>query len=149
MYKNILVPTDFSDFSLKALRCALTLAKTFNAKVTILHAVPTTGRPPVDDGLGYPELYFTAEEYKKSAQAEAQEFMARIETELQEAHVQCVNLVVTESHPWRAIIETARSCACDLIVMTSHCKHGLKALIPGGETFHVLHELETPVLVCH
>ena len=50
-------------------------------------------------------------------------------------------------HPYLAIINTAASRGCDLIVMASHGRHGVAALVLGSETFKVLTHCKIPVLV--
>ena len=62
--------------------------------------------------------------------------------------VRCETLFVTNDQPWNAIVRTARSKKCDLIVMASHGRRGLAGLLLGSETTKVLTHSKTPVLVC-
>ena len=64
------------------------------------------------------------------------------------ARVRCGTLFVTNEQPWRAIIRTARSRRCDLILMASHGRRGIAAVVLGSETTKVLTHSKTPVLVC-
>jgi hypothetical protein len=50
-------------------------------------------------------------------------------------------------HPGLAIIDTAESKGCDLIVMASHGRHGISAIVLGSETVKVLTHSKIPVLV--
>ena len=54
---------------------------------------------------------------------------------------------VEQEHPYQAIIDTAESKGCDLIVMASHGRHGISAIVLGSETVKVLTHCKTPVLV--
>ena len=54
---------------------------------------------------------------------------------------------VEDEHPYRAIIDTAKSKGCDLIVMASHGRHGISAIVLGSETVKVLTHSKIPVLV--
>ncbi len=65
----------------------------------------------------------------------------------QTAGVACETIQVEHEYPYRAIIETADSKGCDLIVMASHGRHGLSAIILGSETVKVLTHCKIPVLV--
>ena len=65
----------------------------------------------------------------------------------QAAGVACETVQVEHEHPYEAIINTAASRGCDLIVMASHGRHGIAALVLGSETFKVLTHCKIPVLV--
>ena len=59
----------------------------------------------------------------------------------------CDTVTVEHEHPYRAIIDTANSKHCDLIVMASHGRHGIAAIVLGSETVKVLTHAKIPVLV--
>ena len=59
-----------------------------------------------------------------------------------------MTLKVINAQPWSAIINTARSRKCDLVVMASHGRRGLAGLLLGSETTKVLTHSKIPVLVC-
>ena len=61
----------------------------------------------------------------------------------------CETVQIEEDHPYEAIIETAKQRACDLIVMGSHGRSGIAAIVLGGVTTKVLTHTKIPVLVCH
>jgi len=67
--------------------------------------------------------------------------------QLPAAGVACETVQVEHEHPYRAIIDTAASKGCDLIVMASHGRHGISAIVLGSETVKVLTHCKTPVLV--
>ena len=53
----------------------------------------------------------------------------------------------TSDHPFEAIIETAQDNGCDLIMMASHGRKGVRGLLLGRETHNVLTHAKLPVLV--
>jgi nucleotide-binding universal stress UspA family protein len=65
----------------------------------------------------------------------------------QEAGVVCETVQVEHEHPYQAIINTAESHDCDLIVMASHGRHGISSIFLGSETVKVLTHCKVPVLV--
>jgi nucleotide-binding universal stress UspA family protein len=65
----------------------------------------------------------------------------------QAAGVACETIQVEHEHPYQAIIDTADSKGCDLIVMASHGRHGISAIVLGSETVKVLTHCKIPVLV--
>jgi nucleotide-binding universal stress UspA family protein len=65
----------------------------------------------------------------------------------QAAGVACETVQIAHEHPYQAIIDTAKSKDCDLIVMASHGRHGISAIVLGSETVKVLTHSKIPVLV--
>jgi nucleotide-binding universal stress UspA family protein len=66
---------------------------------------------------------------------------------MQAAGVECETIQVEHEHPYQAIIDTADSKGCDLIVMASHGRRGISAIVLGSETVKVLTHCKIPVLV--
>lgn len=148
MFKHILVPTDGSRLSTKAARYAIRLARSTRARITALHVIPPFRPPTYVDGLiPYPELFSPAE-YKKSTERSTRRLLARIEKAAKAGRVRCDCVSMTGEQPWQAIIGTARGRHCDLIVMASHGRSGIAAMVLGSETAKVLTHARTPVLVC-
>lgn len=148
MLKHILVPTDGSRLSIKAARYAIRLAHSSRARITALHVIPPFSPPTYVDGIvPYPELFSPAE-YKKSTERYTRKLLARVEALAKAGRVRCDSVFVTGERPWQAIIATARSRRCDLIVMASHGRSGIAAVVLGSETTKVLTHSKTPVLVC-
>lgn len=142
MYKHILVATDGSAFSARAIRTAAGLAKSLGAKLTGLHIVaayaPASGRLPIYALAGYePEL--------RKQQKHALDFVKK---EAKACGVKAAVASVVGGEPWRAILETAKKRKCDLIVMASHGRSGVSGLLLGSETNKVLAHARLPVLVC-
>jgi len=56
--------------------------------------------------------------------------------------------VETSDHPYEAIVLAAERMGCDLIMMASHGRRGVKAVLIGSETQKILTHSKIPVLVC-
>jgi nucleotide-binding universal stress UspA family protein len=143
MYTNILIPTDGSALAGKAVEHGLALAKRIGAKATALTVVPpfhtlTTDTQMIED---------TPARYKARMQENAEKILAAVAAAAQAAGVLCATVQVEHEHPYRAIIDTAELKGCDLIVMASHGRRGISALVLGSETVKVLTHCKIPVLV--
>jgi nucleotide-binding universal stress UspA family protein len=88
-----------------------------------------------------------AAEYQARVTAEADETLRIAASAAKAAGVACDTLQVEDDRPYKAIIDTAGSKGCDLIVMASHGRHGISALLLGSETVKVLTHCNIPVLV--
>jgi nucleotide-binding universal stress UspA family protein len=147
MYKHILVSTDGSKLSVKAVRTAVRLAKALGAKVTGAYVIPPYTAPMYGEVVAYaPPL--TEQRFKELTAREAKKALAVVEIEAQTAGVSCRTLTTTNEHPWRGIVRTAQARNCDVIVMASHGRRGLAGLLLGSETHKVLTHSRIPVLVC-
>ena len=140
MYTNILIPTDGSELAGKAVKHGIALAKRLGAKVTMLTVLPpfhtfTTDTQMIED---------TPAQYKARMQKHAEKTLA---VATQAAGVACETIQVEHEHPYQAIIDTADLKGCDLIVMASHGRHGISAIVLGSETVKVLTHCKIPVLV--
>ena len=138
MYTHILIPTDGSELAGKAVQHGVALAKRIGAKVTILTVLPPdmiTADREVD------------EIRKASKQKHAEEVLGAVATQTQTAGVACETIQVEHEHPYQAIINAADSKGCDLIVMASHGRRGISAIVLGSETVKVLTHCKIPVLV--
>lgn len=138
MYKHILIPTDGSDLSKGAMQYGMSLAKAVNAKVT-----GVTVSPPFHVLAAVTD---TSELYKKRMATIATEHLEQVK-DAAKAGVNCDTLHVEHAHPFQAIIDTAKMKGCDLIVMASHGRRGLSAIVLGSETVKVLTHSTIPVLV--
>lgn len=146
MYKHILVPTDGSKLSAKAIRAAMRLAKTCSARISGVYVVSSYVPPLYAEGTIYGGL--SPRNYRELQHKEAKKALAVIDIEAQTSGLHASTMSVTAEQPWKAIIGAARSRKCDLIVMASHGRRGLSALLLGSETTKVLTHSKIPVLVC-
>ncbi|MBZ5526223.1 MAG: universal stress protein [Acidobacteriia bacterium] len=144
MYKNILLPTDGSELSAKAVEHGITLAKTLGAKITVLMVTAPfrtfSLEPPV-------VVDSTADEYTKHMKDRAAKATEAVAITARAAGVQADTAQVEDEHPYQAIIDTAAKKGCDLVVMASHGRRGVAAVVLGSETVKVLTHSTVPVLV--
>jgi nucleotide-binding universal stress UspA family protein len=143
LYKNILIPTDGSEFAAKAVEHGVLLAKKIGAKVTAV----TVTEPFHLLSVAPSQIEYTRSEYKKHTEAAAETALAVVAAAAKEAGVACETLQVEHEHVYRAIIDAAASKGCDLIAMASHGRHGVAAVVLGSETVKVLTHSKIPVLV--
>ena len=90
----------------------------------------------------------TREEYAKDIETLVERRLAMPRAAAKAAGVVYDDVYVVDEQPWAAIIETARNCGCDLIMMASHGRKGVSALVLGSETTKVLTHSKIPTLVC-
>ena len=145
MYKNMLVATDGSKLSDKAVAHAIALAQALKAKLTLFYAAPDYPLPAYADGVVYEPV--SRKEYAKLAADDAQKILERAATKATAAGVESASAYSIASAPWQAIIDAARKHRCDAIVMASHGRRGVSALLLGSETQKVLTHCKIPVLV--
>jgi nucleotide-binding universal stress UspA family protein len=143
MFKHILIPTDGSDLSRKAILYGVQLAKETGAKVTGLtvvepYHVATMDAVliPVDEG-----------DYEEQSRLLSEKAMEQVKMAADAAGVKCETIREVHDQPYRAIIDVAHALGCDLIVMASHGRRGISALLLGSETVKVLTHSTIPVLV--
>ncbi len=162
MFKHILLPTDGSSFSEAAVEQGIVLAKTLGAKVAGLCAMPlhykyrytaqimheafgTSTKPDTEMEEAYKAMVEDgAEKGKKLAKG----YLSKIEKRAGKSRVACEVLCEENDFPYEAIIRVAERKNCDLIIMASHGRSGVKGLLLGSETQKVLTHSKIPVLVC-
>jgi len=147
MYKHILVPTDGSALSDKAVEAALKLAKLSGARITAFHAVepyPLQGAYAAE-ASGVAELQ--PEIFAERSEEYAKRVLKAFADAAAAAKVECSTAFVTSRSASQAIIDKASEEKCDLIVMASHGRRGLEGFLLGSETQKVLTHSTIPVLV--
>ena len=148
MYANILLSTDGSDVARKGVEQGIALAKALNAKATV---ITVTEPMDIDYGGGHADGYIPSQEEVDNYEAASK---ARAGKVLDEARAMAEQIGISvehvpNAHPATTIIETAKSRGCDLIVMASHGRRGLRKLFLGSQTSEVLADGSVPVLVVH
>lgn len=143
MHKHILIPTDGSELSQKAIDYGMALAKSVNAKVTALTVSTPFHAFAVEPGL----IVDTPEQYQKRIAALAAKYLNVAKEAAAAAGVRCETVHVEHEQPHQAIIEAALRKSCDLIVMASHGRRGISAILLGSETVKLLTHSTIPVLV--
>ena len=144
MFKNILIPTDGSEQSQRAVRAGVDLAKLHGARVTGIHVIPDYHLLIAYEGAFDP---VTEERIEEEAKARAEAYLEFVRTTASESGISCSTVCETSDHPYEAILKTAEANGCDLILMTSHGRKGLAAVLLGSETRKVLTHATVPVLV--
>jgi len=147
MFRHILVSTDGSKLSGKAIRTAMRLAKATGAKVTGVYVIPPYLPPMYGEAIMYGPA-MSPSKYRSVTRRTAQKALAAVEIEAQTAGVGYAASVPTAANPWEGIVRTAKAKKCDLVVMASHGRRGLAGLLLGSETAKVLTHSKVPVLVC-
>ena len=145
MYRNILVATDGSRLSLKAAAHGIALAKAIGARITGFHASPDYPLPVYADGVIFETM--SRKEYAAQCRKEADKILGVIAEKAKAARVAFTAASAISSAPWEAILAAARKQKCDAIVMASHGRRGVAALVLGSETQKVLTHSKLPVLV--
>jgi universal stress protein A len=135
--KNILVPVDFSELSLKSLHYAIPLARQFGAKITLLYVVePLTYSPEFPSWMVIPpdpaiEMRKGLDDLRK----------ARIPVDV------VVDIVVYDNFVPTGVIEAARTTSADLIIITTHGRTGVGRLLEGSACEKIIRLAPCPVLV--
>jgi nucleotide-binding universal stress UspA family protein len=143
MFKHILIPTDGSDLSRKAILYGVQLAKESGAKVTGL----TVTEPYQAAGMDAVFVPVDLGDYEEQSRVLSKKAIEHVKMAAQAAGVSCETIREVHDQPYRAIIDAALALGCDLIVMASHGRRGISALLLGSETAKVLTHSTIPVLV--
>ena len=143
MFQHILVATDGSPLSAKAINNAMSLAKSLEARVTVLAVIEPYHAFSKDPA----QLADTEAGYKKRSEAEAARILSEADQVAQKTGVAYATLHLEHEQVYQAIIETAGKRGWDLIAMASHGRRGVAALVLGSVTTKVLTHSSLPVLV--
>ena len=139
---RILVATDGSELSRKAVATAVELAGSLGAELVAFTSLPVYPYAGIGESSGV-----AAEDYQASAGAEASDRLAGAEQIARAAGVACHTSMLEDNEPFRAIIAAAEKHDCGLIVMASHGRRGVEGLVLGSETQRVLTHTDRAVLV--
>ena len=145
MYQRILVTTDGSTLSKKAVRSAIDLAAATGASLVALNVVPRYPMSYYEGGMSISSADINRIE-KQWAEG-GQAIVNIVEKAAQAAGVTVKTTVARSDLIAESIIAAAKKHKCDLIVMASHGRKGIKRLLLGSETQHVLTHSSVPVLV--
>lgn len=145
-FKNILIPTDFSDSANKALEYALSLAKTYQARLHLLHVF----EPIIyysDAPIGMPDVV----ELEQGIRASAEQSLNRlVETHIRSREAEFgaipTDVILLQGNPYIEILRAAQDRAIDLIIMASHGRTGLEHILMGSVTEKVVRKAPCPVL---
>jgi nucleotide-binding universal stress UspA family protein len=145
MYKHLLVATDGSKLSAKAVAHAIALAQALGAKLSAFYASPDYPMPVYAEGVSYAQM--TRKEYTARCAKEADRILNPISLKAEAAGLEFKSVHVIAAAPWEAILAAARKNKCDAIMMASHGRRGVSALLLGSETQKVLTHTTLPLIV--
>jgi nucleotide-binding universal stress UspA family protein len=143
LYRNILIPTDGSALAAKAVEHGVALAREIGARVTAV----TVTEPFAPSAVAPGHLPYSPQDYQERAAEFAATALAEAAEAARAAGVVCETLHRENEAVFRGIIEAAAEKSCDLIVMASHGRRGVAAIVLGSETVKVLTHSTIPVLV--
>jgi nucleotide-binding universal stress UspA family protein len=144
MYTHILLPTDGSEVSGRAVDAGLALATAIEARVYALHVIlPFQSLAYFAQVIPQSESSYTEESVRW-----AEHYLDEVRDKARQAGVPCDGDYVFDRHPCDAILRVAQEKGCDLIVVGSHGWRGLTKLLLGSETQKLLVRSPLPVLVC-
>jgi nucleotide-binding universal stress UspA family protein len=145
MFRNILVPTDGTALSRRAIEGAVRLAREQKARLTALHVVPSYEAGMRDDASVL--HYLSPQQYAERSRAVAQKHLAVVAKAAAAAGVRCELVQASGDYPFEEIVRAAQRKKCDLIYMASHGRRGIARLLLGSETSKVLAHSKVPVMV--
>jgi len=138
---KILVPVDFSEYSKKALDYAVQFAKQFNSELTLIYVIEPIVYPS-DFGLGQIPINQVDFEIQSRAEDELKKLIEeKVPADLK------ANYVVKTGKPFLEIINTAKDCNCDLIIIATHGHTGIEHILFGSTAEKVVRKSPVPVLV--
>ena len=146
MFRNILVPTDGSPLSRRAIKQAVRFAKEQKARVTGLYVAPPYNSRVIEDGAMF--NFVSPRQYEERTRTTARGYLKAIKTAAAAVGVRCETLHALGDFPFDEIVRTARRRKCDLIYMASHGRRGISRLLLGSQTSKVLALSTIPVIVC-
>jgi nucleotide-binding universal stress UspA family protein len=145
MYKHILIPVDSSKLSEVAVKNGIAFARSIHARVTGFTAVPEYQIPNELEVMNRSAI--SIDEHNKRSRKKAQSVLRKVTARARAAGVRCETDYVLSDRPDEAIVRAAKKHGCDLILMASHGRSGLSALVLGSETRGVLGKSKIPTLV--
>ncbi len=145
MYEHLLLATDGSKLSGKAVTHAIGLAQSLGAKLTAFYASPDYPMPMYAEGIAFDRI--PRKEYEAAVSKEAARILDAVATKAMAGGVKCAAVHVIGGTPWEGILRTARKAKCDAIVMASHGRRGISGLLLGSESHKVLTHSKLPVLI--
>jgi nucleotide-binding universal stress UspA family protein len=145
MIKNILIPTDGTEFSQKAIATGVELAKGLGAKVTAYFAAPPA--TPIIYRNHLPVGYSQPSDHQRMIDETTRKALEVVEQAARAAGVEFEAHHSTSDFPDDEILKIAARRKCDLIVMATHGQSGLRGILIGSVTQRVLNKSTIPVMV--
>jgi nucleotide-binding universal stress UspA family protein len=147
MYTHFLLPTDGSELAQAGVMHGLSLAKAHGARVTTVTATEAPGGQ-----FAYSSDLWTPGEaemaaYEREQHQDAEAILASVKQSAGQMGLEVDTVHVADSRAAPAILETARKCGCDVIVMASHGRTGMSRIMLGSHTAEVLARADIPVII--
>jgi len=142
MYRSILIPTDGTEITAKAVASGVSLARALGARLSTI-----TVREPFPYSAISEMQPIPPQEFYDAQERIALKRVKDVVDAAATAGLECQAFTVEAQHPWEAIVDHAKAQGCDLIVMASHGRRGVSALLLGSETQRVLLHTDLPVLI--
>jgi nucleotide-binding universal stress UspA family protein len=146
MFRNILVPTDGSPLSRRAVKRAIQLAKEQQGRVTGFYVGPTWKPRGNDESIPYRMV--SPQQHADIVKRAADRVLNSVKKASARAGVPCTCSYGIGDYPYLKIVEAAKRNGCDLILMATHGRRGISRLLLGSETTKVLAHSTMPVMVC-
>lgn len=137
-FKHILVPTDFGETSARAVDVAVTLARKFDAELTLYHA---SWLPPASYSAYAEGLYWPTDEMAREAKKELDKTVEQVKSLYPKTVA-----IMGQGEPWQAVLTIAKDRGVDLIVMGTHGRRGLSRVFLGSVAERVVRLSPIPVL---
>lgn len=141
--RRILVPVDFSSFSLLSLQTAREMAEMWGAELTVLHVMAL---PPALSASGEPSVVYA--NWERMQEEIREESERELEAIMNEAgvnhHAQKISVW---GHPAAEVVDMAQTGDFDLIVMSTHGRTGLARMVMGSVAENVIRHAPCPVFV--
>ena len=142
MYRSILIPTDGTEITAKAVTAGIALAKALGARISTITVKEPFPYSAISEMQPIPP-----QEFYDAQERIALGRVGKVVASAASDGLDCQAFTVEAQHPWEAIVDHAKTHSCDLIVMASHGRRGVSALLLGSETTRVLVHCDVPVLV--
>lgn len=145
-YRHLLVPTDGSPLAAKGVRASMALARALGARVRGVYVLPSEAKL-LGEGTGVHGAPILLEHFDAKARAAAKRALDAVQSAAKRARVRCSVEIVKSDEPWQGILSAAQRRRCDLLVLASHGRGALSALVFGSQTTQILSRSDIAVLV--
>ena len=143
MFQHILLPTDGSELAVNAIRRGIAFAKEQGARITAVIVSRPFHLMSLEPGM----LTDTPAAYAQHVAERTKKYLEVVAVAAKAAGVPCDAVSLEHEHPYQGIIEIAQNKGCDLIIMASHGRSGMSAVVLGSQTVKVLTHSKIPVLL--
>ena len=143
MFKNVLLPTDGSEFANAALVKGAQFAKSISANIIVAYVTPPWDvAAPAEVVIAFP-----AHEVEANMRKAAEETLAAAKKLVEAEGLTCDTVHVPDKHPAEGVLEAAEKSGSDIIVLGSHGRRGLSKLLLGSTAQEIVTRAHIPVLI--